>query len=110
MLILELTFTDSPERLAARPAHRSFLAALHEEGRLIAAGPWADDSGALLVFDVERAELGRILETDPYYRTPGVRVAGIREWVPVVGPRPGDHGHAAQPTATGSATGSAGAG
>jgi uncharacterized protein len=86
MMILELAFTASPERLAARPAHRLFLARLHEEGCLLAAGPWADDSGALLVFDVERAELRRILDADPYYRTPGVEVAAIREWAPVVGP------------------------
>jgi uncharacterized protein len=86
MLILELAFTASPERLAARPAHRSLLARLHEEGRLLAAGPWADDSGALLVFDVQRTELERILDADPYYRTPGVEVTGIREWAPVVGP------------------------
>lgn len=85
MMILELAFTAAPERLAARPAHRSFLARLHEEGRLLAAGPWGDESGALLVFDVERAELEVILDADPYYRTPGVTVAGIREWVPVVG-------------------------
>ncbi|TRO55981.1 MULTISPECIES: YciI family protein [unclassified Streptomyces] len=85
MMILELAFTASPERLAARPAHRSFLARLHEEGRLLAAGPWADDSGALLVFDVERVELGRLLDADPYYRTQGVEVVGIREWAPVVG-------------------------
>lgn len=85
MMILELAFTASPERLAARPAHRSFLTRLHEEGRLLAAGPWADDSGALLVFDVGPAELERVLDADPYYRTPGVEVAAVREWTPVVG-------------------------
>lgn len=85
MLILELTFTAAPERLAARPAHRAFLAGLHDDGRLLAAGPWADDSGALLVFDVDRPELDRILDADPYYRSPGVEVVSIREWVPVIG-------------------------
>jgi uncharacterized protein YciI len=84
MMVLELVFTESPERLAARPAHRSLLTRLREEGRLLAAGPWADDSGAMLVFDVERTELESILDADPYYRTPGVEVAGIREWTPVV--------------------------
>ncbi|MFF7250972.1 YciI family protein [Embleya sp. NPDC008237] len=87
MMILELAFTASPERFAARAAHRSFLARLHEEGRLLAAGPWADDSGALLVFDLERPELEDILDADPYYRTPGVTITGIREWAPVVGPK-----------------------
>jgi uncharacterized protein len=85
MLILELTFTATPERLAARPAHRAFLAGLHDDGRLLAAGPWEDDSGALLVLDVERSELDRILDADPYYRTPGVEVVALREWLPVVG-------------------------
>lgn len=85
MLILELTFAATSERLAARLAHRALLAGLHDDGRLLAAGPWGDDSGALLVFDVERPELDRILAADPYYRTPGVEVAAIREWLPVVG-------------------------
>ncbi|MET8139314.1 YciI family protein [Sphaerisporangium sp. NPDC005288] len=86
MMIVELAFTPAPERLAARAAHRSLLLRLHQEGRLVAAGPWADDSGALLVFDVERAELAEILGDDPYYRTPGVGVAAVREWSPIVGP------------------------
>jgi uncharacterized protein YciI len=85
MLIVELAFTASPERLAARPAHRDFLGRLHREGSLVAAGPWADDSGALLVFDTDHAELDCILDTDPYYRTPGVEVVGVREWNPIVG-------------------------
>ncbi|MFF9034299.1 YciI family protein [Streptomyces sp. NPDC014892] len=85
MLIVELALTASPERLAARPAHRALLNRLHEEGHLVAAGPFADDTGALLVFDTDRAELDRILDTDPYCRTPGVQVVGVREWAPVVG-------------------------
>lgn len=87
MLTVELAFNASEERLAARPAHRDLLARLHTEGRLVAAGPWADDTGALLVFSVDRAELDRILDSDPYYRTPGVQVVAIHEWTPVVGLR-----------------------
>ncbi|MFF7645881.1 YciI family protein [Streptomyces canus] len=86
MLVVELAFTPAPERLAARPAHRAALGRLHAEGKLFAAGPWADDQGALLVFAVERAELEEILEADPYYRsTPGVEVSAIRAWAPIVG-------------------------
>ena len=59
MLIVELAFTESSERLAARPAHRALLARLHEDGRLIAAGPWANDTGAMLIFDVDSGELER---------------------------------------------------
>jgi uncharacterized protein len=84
MIVLELAFTDSPTRLAARPAHRERLVALHERGSLVMAGPWADDSGALLVFTTNRSEVDRIMAEDPYYTTEGVRVVGLREWRPVV--------------------------
>ncbi|HEX3588200.1 MAG TPA: hypothetical protein VHV74_01115 [Pseudonocardiaceae bacterium] len=53
-------------------------------GDLVAAGPWADDTGALLVFDTERGKPTVYLTPDPYYRTPGVEVLGVREWAPVV--------------------------
>ncbi|MFW6693421.1 YciI family protein [Streptomyces sp. MAR4 CNX-425] len=86
MLVLELRFAPDPARLAARPAHRDRLARLHRDGTLRAAGPWADDSGALLVFDATRERLDAIMADDPYYRAPGVEVVGVREWAPVVGP------------------------
>ncbi|WP_405644846.1 YciI family protein [Streptomyces sp. NBC_00019] len=89
MLVVELAFTPAPERLAARPAHRAALARLHTEGKLLAAGPWADDAGALLVFALERAELDEVMDEDPYYRrTPGVEVRSVREWAPIVGLQP----------------------
>lgn len=86
MYVLELSFGDRPERMDARPAHRERLRVLHADGRLVLAGPYADDSGALLVFDVaDESELDAILDADPYYRTPGVRVVRRRKWSPVVG-------------------------
>ncbi|MDG4779352.1 YciI family protein [Micromonospora sp. WMMD961] len=86
MFILELSFGDEPDRLAARPAHRERLQALRQEGRLVMAGPFSDDSGALLIFDVADAEaFAAILAEDPYYRTPGVTIVGQREWSPIVG-------------------------
>ena len=86
MLIVELAFTPTPERLAARPAHRALLGDLYADRGLVAAGPWADDTGALLIFDVERENLDRILAADPYYRTPGVEITAIRPWTPLFGP------------------------
>ncbi|MBE1485335.1 YciI family protein [Plantactinospora soyae] len=85
MIVLELSFTDDPARLAARPAHRERLARLHTEGLLRAAGPWRDDSGALLLFDTEEPMVREILAADPYYRTAGVTVVGLRHWQPIVG-------------------------
>jgi hypothetical protein len=39
--------------VATRPAHRRRLTELHERDALLAAGPWADDSGALLIFRLD---------------------------------------------------------
>jgi uncharacterized protein len=82
---VELTFGDERERLAARPAHRELLQALHRDGVLVMAGPLADDSGALLIFDVaDAAALDDVIARDPYYRTPGVTVTARREWSPII--------------------------
>ncbi|MFD2766111.1 YciI family protein [Micromonospora eburnea] len=85
MVVLELAFTDDDRRLAARPAHRERLARLYEEGHLAAAGPWQDDSGAMLVFYGDTTAVREIMATDPYYITPGVTVVSLRPWQPVVG-------------------------
>ena len=50
MYAVQLAFSDDDTRLALRPQHRERLAHLAAEGRLLAAGPWSDESGALLVF------------------------------------------------------------
>ncbi|WP_414690242.1 YciI family protein [Nocardioides sp.] len=69
--------------MEARPAHRARLQQLYDEGRLVLAGPWVDDSGAALVFDTDRAGVERILAEDPYCSTPGVRVSNLRAWSPL---------------------------
>lgn len=85
MVVLELTFDNTADRLAARPAHRRRLAELHDAGKLLMAGPWLDDSGALLIFRSTRAELDAIMAADPYYATAGVTVVAVRSWRPVLG-------------------------
>jgi uncharacterized protein YciI len=83
--VIELAFDANPERLAARPAHRQRLQRLHADGVLYAAGPFDDDSGAMLIFNVQDWDaLDRLLAEDPYFRTPGVTVVRKRRWSPVV--------------------------
>lgn len=83
MWIVELSFTEDPRRLAARPAHRRKLAELHEAGTVRMSGPLADDSGAVIVFDVpDRATLRQLIDADPYYTTPGVSIQQLRQWEP----------------------------
>jgi uncharacterized protein YciI len=84
MYAVQLAFSDDTARLGLRPGHRETLAGLAADRRLLAAGPWSDDSGALLVFLVEsRAELDEILAADPYYSAPGVTITSVQEWNPV---------------------------
>jgi uncharacterized protein len=84
MYAVLLSYSSDPARLELRAAHRERLVALVAQDRLLAAGPWTDDSGALLVFLVrDRDELDAILAEDPYYTAPGVTVACVQEWDPV---------------------------
>jgi uncharacterized protein YciI len=83
MWIVELSFTDSPERLATRAAHRSLLTALHRDGVVRMAGPFADDAGALIVLDLpDRAAVDAVISADPYFTAPGVTVTRVRQWSP----------------------------
>jgi uncharacterized protein YciI len=81
MYAVQMAFSDDPTRLELRPAHRERLAALAADGQLLAAGPWADDTGALLVFLAPtRDQLDAILAADPYYSAPGVTLNN-QEWI-----------------------------
>ncbi|GIF73698.1 YciI family protein [Asanoa siamensis] len=85
MFLLELSFDGNPERLDHRPAHRELVAGLNERGLVAMAGPYADESGALLIFDVAtEAEFEELIAADPYYRAPGVTIAAKRKWNLVV--------------------------
>ena len=86
MICIELAFTDSQQRLAARPAHRANLEDLQRAGLLLAAGPWADDSGAMILLHTDQAAAEEIIAHDPYFDTAGVTVVSVRRWDPVVGP------------------------
>jgi uncharacterized protein len=85
MWIVELSLAPTEERRSARPAHRALLAGLHERGVVPMAGPLADDSGAVIVFDLPDEEAVRQrLAADPYFVTPGVTVISVREWMPFI--------------------------
>lgn len=72
---------------AVRPDHRAYLGGLVESGRVVAAGPWADDSGGFAVFRVaDRAELDELLAADPYTRRGVAAGRVVREWTIVLGP------------------------
>ncbi|PZG17759.1 YciI family protein [Nonomuraea aridisoli] len=83
--VLQLAFDGDPRRLSARPAHRDHLRRLKEEGRLITAGPWTDDTGALHVYEVaDEAELRGILREDPYTAVSGYEIVLLKRWTPIL--------------------------
>jgi len=84
---VELVFGDNQdERLAVRPAHREYLATLVERGVLLVSGPWADQSGALLVYEVaDEAELREVLAADPYTPAGVVAETRVHEWSTLLG-------------------------
>lgn len=82
LFAVTLEFSDDQERRSqVRPKHREYLAQLLERGKLRESGPFADDSGALLIYDAsDIAEVQEILSNDPY--TPAGIIVGatIKEW------------------------------
>ena len=85
---VEYVYTaDTVKRDEVRPAHRAFLAEAQGRGELLVSGPWADNTGALLVFEFEDEEaLKEVLEHDPFAEADLVSRVRINEWTPVLGP------------------------
>lgn len=84
LFAVQLRFTDTDRRLQVRPAHREYLTSLRESGKLVTAGPFADQSGALLLYDVaDEAELREILARDPYTPADVYELVALHEWQPL---------------------------
>jgi uncharacterized protein len=74
LFALHLTYDPArDERMEHRPAHKERMAELAAQGRVLASGPWADDSGALIVWIADSAaEVEELVAADPYLTAPGV--------------------------------------
>lgn len=81
--VIYVKFTNDHERrLATRPVHREFLKRMLDEGHLHESGPFADDSGALMIYNGDsQADVEALFATDPYNVTGGiVESATFHEW------------------------------
>lgn len=80
-----ITFDDLTARDEVRPAHRAYLKSLLDEGKLVESGPFADDSGALLIYEADsQAEVESWLAEDPYATADGVLAETVvKEWIRV---------------------------
>jgi uncharacterized protein len=85
--VVELVYgEDRDHRLEVRPAHREYTRGLAEQGIVLAGGPFADERGALLVYEAaDSDELQRILDADPYTEAGVIAETSVREWNAVTG-------------------------
>jgi uncharacterized protein YciI len=84
-----IEYTPDKAKIAAvRPAHREYLTTLLQTGRLAAAGPYTDDSGALIVYEADTPEQAEaLLKADPFHAG-GVFVRWtLKAWKTVFGKR-----------------------
>ena len=71
-----------------RPQHRAYLASLKESGRLAASGPFADGSGALIVYEAESADTAEaLLKGDPFHANGVFLRWQLRPWNTVMANR-----------------------
>ena len=64
-----------------RPPHREYLRELIGKDKLVIAGPFVDNSGGFIVYNVENeAEVEDIIKADPFYKCGVFQTWVIREW------------------------------
>lgn len=64
-----------------RPAHRAYLTALLNEGKLFASGPYADGSGALIIYEADSdADAEALLKADPFHAAGVFLKWTLRPW------------------------------
>jgi uncharacterized protein YciI len=52
-----------------RPLHRQYLTGLLTRGKLVACGPFTDDSGALIIYEADSPqEADQLLQADPFHQ------------------------------------------
>lgn len=85
--VVELVYgEDRDERLRVRPAHREYSRDLAARGVLLAGGPYADETGAMIIYETaDEGELRELLAADPYAAAGVIVRTTVREWSAVTG-------------------------
>lgn len=87
-IAVEYVYRDGsiPDRDRHRPAHLCWLRELVAQGHVVTAGPYLDDSGALLVLATPDSEAAaKLLSDDPFIHAGIVIDVHYTEWKPVLG-------------------------
>ena len=72
---------DTSKIVEFRPAHREYLRELVSQNKLVISGPFADDSGGLLVYDAaDESEVDTIIKADPFHKCGVFQAWTLRPW------------------------------
>jgi uncharacterized protein YciI len=64
-----------------RPEHRVYLKSLIDAGKLVICGPITDNTGGLIVYNVDdESEVEGIIKADPFYKCGVFHTWTIRPW------------------------------
>ncbi|MCZ2402485.1 hypothetical protein IV498_04640 [Paenarthrobacter sp. Z7-10] len=90
MSIYAVEYVYGPDAAAIRdehrPAHRTWLASLVQDGHVLASGPFEDGTGALLIFKADDDEaLNGLLKQDPFNAAGGIAGLKSTAWIPGIG-------------------------
>lgn len=77
-----IEYLKDPAKVAEiRPSHREYLGGLLKEGKLVAAGPFIDDSGALIIYEASnRNDAIQLIQNDPFYHAGIFLNYQLRPW------------------------------
>ena len=83
--VLLFRYSDPDLRARVRPRHLEYVAALHEAGQVVSAGPFDDGSGALVVYEAaDESEARALVDADPYAVEGVMAEPVLRAWTVVV--------------------------
>lgn len=70
---------------ATRPKHREYLLGLLSAGKLVAAGPFTSDGGALIIYEAADAdEATQLIRADPFFAAGVFLSWELKPWKPVM--------------------------
>jgi uncharacterized protein YciI len=84
-----IEYLNDPEKVQSiRPVHRQYLSQLLERGQLVAAGPFTDGTGALIVYEAPNAEEAeKLIQGDPFHKNGIFLKYALRPWNTVMANR-----------------------
>jgi uncharacterized protein len=86
LFILTYGYNDTDQRAARREEHLAYLNKLGDEGSVVAAGPYEDLTGGMIIFRAEDRDAAEaLIGEDPYTKAEVTKDRWLRAWKMTVG-------------------------